>query len=166
MNRTASVIGSILWLGVPVAATAVIPWRMCHWKLNSPFFDFAPIRAIGAVLILLGIAEVFESFSRFTIQGQGTPSPLVPPARLVASGAYRRIRNPMYLAIVAIIGGQSLLLGDVGLLIYAVSLWLAFHLFVMIYEEPALRKLFGKNYEDFYAQVPRWLPRLWQRNQS
>ena len=94
------------------------------------------------------------------LQGLGTPSPVAPPQHLVVSGLYRHVRNPMYVAVLSLICGQGLLFGSVRLLEYALVVWLGFLAFVVLYEEPALRKTFGQEYEDFCAHVPRWIPRL------
>jgi len=78
----------------------------------------------------------------------------------VVTGLYRYVRNPIYVAVVAVILGQGILFGDLRLLIYGALLWLAFHAFVLAYEEPVLAESFGAQYEDFRANVPRWIPRL------
>ena len=70
------------------------------------------------------------------------------------------MRNPIYAAVVAVILGQALLLGDWRLLWYGAAVGVAFHVFVVAYEEPTLKRTFGKEYEVFRANVPRWLPRL------
>jgi protein-S-isoprenylcysteine O-methyltransferase Ste14 len=70
------------------------------------------------------------------------------------------VRNPMYVAVIATIAGQALILGNLHLLEYGVLVWLAFHLFVVAYEEPKLQFTFGSEYERFRAGVPRWVPRL------
>jgi protein-S-isoprenylcysteine O-methyltransferase Ste14 len=80
--------------------------------------------------------------------------------RTSGSGHYRYVRNPMYVAVVAVILGQGILFGDQRLLIYGGLMWLAFHAFVLAYEEPVLAESFGAQYEDFRANVPRWIPRL------
>jgi protein-S-isoprenylcysteine O-methyltransferase Ste14 len=80
--------------------------------------------------------------------------------RLVVTGLYRHVRNPMYLAVLAIVIGQALLLGSAGTLVYAAGLALGFHLFVVLYEEPTLRARFGDQYAAYCRQVPRWRPRL------
>lgn len=85
---------------------------------------------------------------------------MLPPERLVVFGFYRRVRHPMYVAVTALILGQALLLGDVRLLVLAAVVWLTFHLFVLLYEEPRLRQRFGRDYEAYCEAVPRWLPRL------
>ena len=117
-------------------------------------------RGVGMLLIAAGLPGLIDSFARFALQGLGTPAPIAPPQNLVVTGLYRYVRNPMYVAVVAVILGQGILFGDWRLLIYGGLLWLAFHAFVLAYEEPVLAESFGAQYEDFRANVPRWLPRL------
>jgi protein-S-isoprenylcysteine O-methyltransferase Ste14 len=62
--------------------------------------------------------------------------------------------------VVAVILGQAILFGDWPLMTYGGLVWLAFHAFVLTYEEPVLAQQFGVQYEDFRANVPRWIPRL------
>jgi protein-S-isoprenylcysteine O-methyltransferase Ste14 len=107
-----------------------------------------------------GLAVLLESFTRFALQGIGTPAPVFPTRHLVVQGAYRYVRNPMYVAVTSLILGQALLLGDTHLLAYAVFPWLVAHLFVVAYEEPTLRRTFGAEYETYCAHVPRWIPRF------
>lgn len=116
------------------------------------------------LLIVAGVPVLLDSFVRFALKGLGTPAPVFPTRHLVVSGWYRYVRNPMYLAVVAVIVGQGLLFGSVNVLAYALIPWLAAHLFVVFYEEPTLRRTFGAEYEIFCTNVPRWIPRLsaWQ----
>jgi len=93
------------------------------------------------------------------MQGLGTPAPVLPPRHLVVTGLYRYVRNPMYVGVAAVIFGQALLFGSVRLLIYGALVWLAFFLFVLLYEEPKLRDTFGDEYLRFCQNVPRWIPR-------
>jgi protein-S-isoprenylcysteine O-methyltransferase Ste14 len=78
----------------------------------------------------------------------------------VVKGLYRYVRNPIYVALVAIILGQAVLFGDWRLLLYGALVFVAFHIFVLAYEEPTLRETFGAEYEAYCANVARWLPRL------
>jgi protein-S-isoprenylcysteine O-methyltransferase Ste14 len=119
-----------------------------------------PLRFVGCLLIGAGLPVLIDSFARFAFQGLGTPAPVFPTRHLVVSGLYRHVRNPMYVAVVAVILGQGLLLGNLSVLRYGALVWLAFHLFVLAYEEPTLRATFGTEYEAFCANVPRWIPRL------
>jgi protein-S-isoprenylcysteine O-methyltransferase Ste14 len=94
------------------------------------------------------------------VEGLGTPVPVAAPERLVVGGVYRNVRNPMYVALLAVIVGQALLLGQLGLLLYAAGIWVITAAFVRFYEEPALRRRFGADYEAYRRAVPAWWPRL------
>ena len=115
---------------------------------------------VGVLVIAVSILALLESFARFALQGLGTPAPILPTRNLVVNGLYRYVRNPMYLAVVLVILGQAMILGNVSLLVYGALVWLIFHVFVLAYEEPTLRRTFGPEYDAFCANVPRWIPRL------
>ena len=152
--------GSALFFFIaPGTVAGVIPWWISRWHMSASFFGIVPLRALGISLIAAGLAVVVESFVRFALQGLGTPAPIAPAQRLVVSGLYRYVRNPMYLGVLAAIVGQALLFSSVGLLVYAVVVALSFQAFVVIYEEPTLRATFGSDYAAFCARVPRWIPR-------
>ncbi|HXC95046.1 MAG TPA: isoprenylcysteine carboxylmethyltransferase family protein [Edaphobacter sp.] len=166
-RRISAILGTAVFLILAPGTVAVyIPWRISRWILHPSFFDFSPYRALGILLIAAGIVVVLEAFARFALQGIGTPAPVFPTRHLVLQGSYRFVRNPMYFALTALILGQALFLGDEHLLIYAIFPWLAAHLFVVLYEEPTLRKTFGPEYEAYFTHVPRWIPRLtpWHGN--
>src|SRR5262249_37737036 len=127
---------------------------------RPPVLGLLIIRIIGVVLIVAGIPALLDSFGRFALKGLGTPAPVMPTRHLVVSGLYRYVRNPMYVGVVWVVLGQGLLFGDVRLLGYGLVLWLGFHLFVLGYEEPTLRRTFGEEYSAFCSNVPRWIPRL------
>jgi len=112
-----------------------------------------PLWLVGGVILLW-------SFWNFLVQGRGTPAPVDPPKELVAVGFYRYVRNPMYVGVLAIIIGHFLWFGYWNLLVYAVIVFLAFNTFVTYYEEPTLKRQFGKSYEDYLQRVPRWIPRF------
>jgi protein-S-isoprenylcysteine O-methyltransferase Ste14 len=122
-------------------------------------YEFA-FRSLGASLILAGAAVLVHAFTRFVVEGLGTPAPIAPTDRLVVGGLYRYVRNPMYLAVLLVVVGQALLLGQSSLLIYAAMLGVAFVSFVRAYEEPTLKSQFGAEYEAYRRAVPGWWPRL------
>ena len=161
MQKTSAVLGSAFFFVVaPFLAAGLIPWWITHWEFRPPFFDLQATRAVGMLLIAAGLPGLIDSFARFALQGLGTPAPIAPPQNLVVTGLYRYVRNPMYVGVVAVILGQGMLFGDSRLLIYGGLLWLAFHAFVLVYEEPVLADSFGDQYKDFRANVPRWIPRV------
>jgi|SRR5579863_353880 len=158
-------IGSVIFFFIaPSTVAGWVPWWISKWRPQPPFFGLEPLRWLGALLIGVGIAVVIETFARFVWQGIGTPAPVFPTKHLVARGLYRYVRNPMYCGVLATILGQALFLGDVRLLGYAAFVWLAFHLFVLTYEEPTLRRTYGADYDAFCAAVPRWIPRRQRRH--
>jgi protein-S-isoprenylcysteine O-methyltransferase Ste14 len=164
MSKAIAILGSALFFVVaPLMLAGFIPWWTTHWDLGPAFFGFELTRAIGVMLIIAGVPGVVDSFARFALQGLGTPAPIAPTQHLVVTGLYRYVRNPIYVGVVAIIFGQALLFGDLRLLWYAVLLWLFFHVWVLVLEEPTLEQTFGAQYEDFRANVPRWVPRLTPR---
>jgi protein-S-isoprenylcysteine O-methyltransferase Ste14 len=161
MPKTIAVLGSALFFVVaPLVLAGFVPWWITHWEFRPAFFGFELTRAIGLMLIIAGVPGVVDSFARFALQGLGTPAPIAPTQKLVVTGLYRYVRNPIYVGVAAVIFGQALLFGDWRLLWYAALLWFFFHVFVLVYEEPTLKQTFGAQYEDFRANVPRWVPRL------
>jgi protein-S-isoprenylcysteine O-methyltransferase Ste14 len=135
----------------------LIPWSITHWHHSSA----GPlVQVAGAVLIATGVAFLLHAFARFVIEGIGTPAPVAPTERLVVGGAYRHVRNPMYLAVGATIVGQALFFGEPLLLGYAALFAAIVFSFVRLYEEPTLSEQFGESYEAYRRAVPGWLPRL------
>jgi protein-S-isoprenylcysteine O-methyltransferase Ste14 len=145
---------------VPGAVAGSVQFWLSGWRVRSPLLGLPAGRVLGGALVLLGLASLVESILRFALVGLGTPAPVSPPTRLVLSGQYRHVRNPMYVAVLAIVLGQALLLGSLALLYYAVLLWVLFDVFVLLHEEPALRARFGSSYEAYRHNVRRWRPRL------
>jgi len=161
MPKAMAILGSALFFMVaPCVLAGLIPWWITRWQFRAPFFDLELTRAIGVVLIIAGVPGLVDSFARFALQGLGTPAPIAPTQRLVVTGLYRYVRNPIYLAVLAVILGQAILFGEWRLILYGVLFWLACHAFVVAYEEPELERTFAAEYEAFRANVPRWIPRL------
>ncbi len=151
---------ALFFLAAPAIVSGVVPWWITHWHFEPPFFGLEGLRIVGVALILCALPVLLDSFLRFAREGLGTPAPVAPTEHLVVSGWYRFVRNPMYVAVVSIVGGQALLFASPVLVFYALCLWLAFHCFVIFYEERVLRKRYGPEYDRFVRTVPRWIPRL------
>ena len=158
-SRAAAVAGSALWfLIAPGSLAGLIPWLISGWRFDQDLGDSRLVQAVGVMLIAAGLAGLIESFARFAWQGRGTPAPVAPSTKLIVSGFYRYVRNPMYVSVLAVIVGEALLFGQAELLVYAALAWLFFHLFVVAYEEPAMRRQFPTAYEAYSRSVRRWLP--------
>lgn len=128
--------------------------------LKGPRIETGILAYLAFLLWPVGALAVLWCFWDFTFKGRGTPAPIDPPKELVVSGLYRYIRNPIYVGVVLILLGHFLWFGFWWLLVYAGLAFLLTHLFVILYEEPNLRKRFGAGYEDYLRKVPRWIPRF------
>jgi protein-S-isoprenylcysteine O-methyltransferase Ste14 len=156
------------WLAVRVVVFAVayagtflalIPsWLAAVGRVNLGWLRWLGLAslAVGGVLIVVCVVG-------FAVQGQGTPAPFDPPRRLVTGWLYTRVRNPIYAGAVLVLLGEALAWQSLALLGYAAGMWLVWHLLVVAYEEPTLRRRFSASYQQYQAQVPRWLPHLGKR---
>jgi protein-S-isoprenylcysteine O-methyltransferase Ste14 len=119
-----------------------------------------PLDLAGIPLIVAGAAVLIDCVVKFAVKGKGTLAPIDPPKKLVTGGLYRFVRNPMYVGGLLVLFGQALFFRSSSLLLYALAWWLAVHLFIVLYEEPHLRSVFGTDYENYRTAVPRWIPRF------
>lgn len=153
-------IGTVLFVvSVPGTVVVYVPYLLSRWTVGPPFFGVAITRWVGLALIVCGLPIFCDFVLRFVREGRGTPAPIAPTQHLVMGGSFRYVRNPGYVAVVSLLAGQALLLGSTVVLLYAFAVALAFHCFVVLYEEPTLRRQFGAEYEAYCRAVPRWLPR-------
>jgi protein-S-isoprenylcysteine O-methyltransferase Ste14 len=158
MRRPIAAAGSAaFFLLAPGVTAGLVPWWLTGWDAKE---SWAPLVALGAVLVAAGLVVLVQAFARFVVEGIGTPAPVAPPEHLVVGGLYRHVRNPMYVAVAAIIVGQALVLGRPALLLYAAAFVAVTATFVRHHEEPALRRRFGAEYEVYRRAVPGWRPRV------
>jgi protein-S-isoprenylcysteine O-methyltransferase Ste14 len=113
-------------------------------------------------LMVVGGSVMVSCIFDFAWRGLGTPAPFDAPRRLVVSGLYRWVRNPMYLGMGLFMVGEAMLVPSImrAMLMLVTILWAVVTLFIVLYEEPTLRRLFGAEYENYCRHVHRWLPRL------
>lgn len=128
--------------------------RRAEWPAEWSWHHFA-----GAALFAVGAAGYLHSTWLFATRGQGTPAPFDPPRKLVWRGLYKWVRNPMYLGLFALVAGEMVFFRSKHILVYFICMVCAVQLFVLGYEERALRHQFGAIYEDYKRAVPRWFPR-------
>jgi protein-S-isoprenylcysteine O-methyltransferase Ste14 len=161
VSRARAAIGSALFFAVaPGIVVGVVPWLLTGWRARDPLPYWAPVRVVGVVLLAAGVIVLAQAFVRFAVEGLGTPAPLAAPDRLVVGGLYRYVRNPMYVAGLAAVLGEAMVLGQLSLVLYAAAVGSASVAFVRFYEEPALSRRFGEPYERYRREVPGWWPRL------
>lgn len=158
MRKTTAAAGTAVFLAIaPGVVAGLVPWWLTGWRAGSPYLE--ALRAAGVVLLTAGVMVLVWAFARFVTEGTGTPAPAAPTERLVIGGLYRYVRNPMYLAVLAVIIGQALMLSRPVLLIYAAAVGAAVAAFVRLYEEPTLARRYGAQYEAYRRDVPAWWPR-------
>jgi protein-S-isoprenylcysteine O-methyltransferase Ste14 len=149
-------VGTIVFVAaVPGSVVVLVPWWLSDGRIEG-----SGVAIVVGVAMIVAALPLFVSFcSRFVWEGRGTPAPIAPTEHLVVGGPYRWVRNPGYVAVTSILIGEALALGSVAVLVWAVLVALAFHVFVLTYEEPTLRATFGAEYDADCRRVPRWLPR-------
>ena len=150
-------------LAVGAAFFALWFWLLPPWlgfRVETP--GLARWRWIAAVPSVLGFAVALKCIWDFGWTGRGTPAPMIPPQRLVVTGFYRYVRNPMYVGFFVGWAGLWVVFGRANVTAIAVAAAgvLATALFVQLYEEPTLRRKFGADYEVYCRNVRRWVPRL------
>ncbi len=160
MRKPAAAAVSVTW-GVALGGTfgCLLPYLLGDWHVHRPLPDWGVAQAAGGLLICAGLVPIVQSFAEFT-KADGTPVPVASPPRLVVSGSYRYVRNPIYVGFVAILTGQALLFGSPGLLAYTAVAWCTGAAAVRFYEEPTLARRFGAEYQEYRRAVRAWVPRL------
>jgi protein-S-isoprenylcysteine O-methyltransferase Ste14 len=143
---------------VPGFWTVVMPyWLLPHG--TRP--DVQGVGAAGCLLIAGGVALYLAcAFWGFALRGGGTPLPMDPPKKLVVEGPYRMVRNPMYWSVAFVMLGEAAVFHSFALVELVAAFGVGVIVFVLLYEEPTLRRKFGSEYEEYCRRVPRWLPRF------
>ena len=147
----------LFFIFVPLLLAVGLPlWFI---RTTSPLFSFGILRWLAVLFWAVGWTFVLLSFWNFATRGQGTPNPLDPPRRLVVSGLNRYTRNPIYFGVITVMLGWIIWYPSLLILLMLPSALAVFLPFVLLYEEPHLRKVFGEEYIQYCREVPRWIPR-------
>jgi len=137
-----------------------VPGRVLEWSGVRRPATLGLTQVLGLAVVVVGGAVALWCILTFVFVGKGTPAPFDPPRRLVVRGPYRFVRNPMYIGAALALAGAALFYGSWPLLAYTAAFLLITQLFVLLYEEPTLRRMFGAEYEEYCRRVERWLPIL------
>jgi protein-S-isoprenylcysteine O-methyltransferase Ste14 len=79
---------------------------------------------------------------------------------LVTEGFYRLCRNPMYVGNLLIVAGLAVASNSLTCLLVVIALYVFVYIAIVAAEEAFLRNKFGAAYDQYVADVPRWLPRI------
>lgn len=151
---------SVAWFAVTAGVGAgLVPWWLTGWRLRHPLPCWGLPATLGVLMIVVGLIPPVHVFVQFVRAG-GTPMPGAMTERLVVTGFNRYVRNPIYLGAIAIFLGEALVFWRLTMLLYAIAVWAGAAAFVRWYEEPALARRFGADYEEYRRAVPAWRPRL------
>lgn len=165
MNLLKSIVFTLV---MPCTLVAYVPWWIlggagggADGGAGAEAAGMLPVwlRAVGVVPMAAGVGIYLWCVWEF-VKGQGTPAPIDPPKELVVGGLYRFTRNPMYVGMTSILTAEAILFSSAVMLGYAAAAFVVFHLFILGYEEPTLRKKFGESYEAYCRTVPRWVGRV------
>lgn len=141
----------------PGIVAVLIPFFIVRNNLKTIANPFAIPEFIGTTIFVSGFIITVLCIAGFAVKGKGTLSPLDPTKKLVTTGLYRFSRNPMYVGVLLMLLGESVFFTSWELFVYGVAVFFAFHFFVRFFEEPRLKKDFGKEYSDYSNRVPRWI---------
>jgi protein-S-isoprenylcysteine O-methyltransferase Ste14 len=155
---------AVTWATLFIAFVLVwLPARVLAWAGVTRPATLGAAQVAGLAVGAAGAAAALWCVLAFAVIGRGTPAPFDPPRRLVARGPNRFARNPMYLGAALALAGAALFFGSPALLGFTALFLACCHLFVVRYEEPTLRRLFGNDYDAYRRRVPRWIPRSSRR---
>jgi protein-S-isoprenylcysteine O-methyltransferase Ste14 len=157
---TARLFAIVRTLIVGTVFVSLWTWFVPRWIIGEGAFDRT--RPMGWIVIGCGATIVIGCAFEFAWRGVGTPAPFDPPRRLVITGFYRWVRNPMYLGLGLVLIGEAAAFPrlTITMLVMCAVGWCATTLFILGFEEPVLRTKFGDDYIEYCNHVRRWIPRL------
>jgi protein-S-isoprenylcysteine O-methyltransferase Ste14 len=113
----------------------------------------APILAIGLFLMAWSVLQF--------VRVKGTPVPFNPPPRLVTTGPYAHVRNPMLTGVFILLFGLGVLLRSISIVSMFTPLFILFNVWELkAVEERELERRLGKDYVEYRKRVPMFIPRL------
>src|SRR5262245_57400909 len=142
----------LAFLALPGVVAFVVPLLIAWPRVRAGAFN-----PLALVLLVPGITLLVWCVRDFFVTGKGTLAPWDPPRNLVSSGPYRYSRNPMYVGVSLILWGWAIAFGSWALVFYALIVMTAFHVRVLLNEEPYLARTHGRRWDDYRSRVPRWL---------
>ncbi|USZ71502.1 methyltransferase family protein [Natronosalvus halobius] len=143
---------------VPGTVVELVPRVLARYDRESPTLDSPAARTVGKLSLIAGGLLYLYTALQFSTEGDGTPAPNDEPATLVTGGVYAYTRNPMYVGVVLLLGGQAVRFKSLHVLWWTLVCWLGFHRRILEYEEPHLLEKHGDAYAEYCERVPRWFP--------
>ena len=153
-------VGALIYLFLLVPFFIIwIPFEILSASGHDIVFNSGVFQHVGLVFIALGVVAYIWCSGSFVFYAKGTPIPFTPTKELVVTGLYKYVRNPLYIAGMLVLLGETLLFLSKGIFIYTLIMFGVFNIHVLM-EENHLEDTFGKKYEQYRKDVPRWIPRF------
>jgi protein-S-isoprenylcysteine O-methyltransferase Ste14 len=158
---------------LPGTVLVFIPAIILRLTTDSRFpFKLITPRQVWFWLALLtagiGLVLCVSTVRLFSKYGDGTPAPWDPPKKLVITGPYRYMRNPMITGALLLLLSEALLFHSWPIAAWMILFFVGNVIYFPFVEEKGLEKRFGDEYLEYKARVPRWIPRLrpWEKSES
>ncbi len=141
---------------LPVTVLILVPlWIEDDFSINNIYALIG-----GSILILAGLLVIVLTISAFIRIGKGTLAPWSPTKKLVVTGIYAHVRNPMISGVLTVLLGESLAILSLSIFIWAIAFFIINNIYFLMYEEPNLGERFGEDYRQYKSKVPRWIPAM------
>ncbi len=141
----------------PGMVAGFIPWLILRGRTHLFSSPFKWHHFAGIILCFIGFYILISCIVSFALKGKGTLSPADPTKKLVTTGLYKYSRNPMYTGVMLILIGEALFFVSLKLFFYSAFIFIAFYFFITRFEEPRLKKDFGKEYDDYCKKTGRFI---------
>jgi protein-S-isoprenylcysteine O-methyltransferase Ste14 len=142
----------------PGLVAGLIPYWILGRELSNIRITSLQLRQYaGVVLFIIGLAIMLSCIVNFAVKGRGTLSPADPTKHLVVGGLYKYSRNPMYVGVMMMLIGEAIFFESTDLWVYLIIVFIGFHLFILLHEEPRLKKDFEAEYKEYCKKVRRWI---------
>ena len=125
------------------------------WPLEPLPFSYARV-VVGAAVALVGLTLIVVTAVSLKRSGQN-PEPWQPTPSVLIGGTFRFSRNPVYLGMLVVQLGASVVIGTAWIAVMVFPTWLALRQLVVLREEAYLEKKFGETYLAYKRSVRRWL---------
>lgn len=141
---------------LPVTVLILVPlWIEDDFSINNIYALIG-----GSILILAGLLVIVLTISAFIRIGKGALAPWSPTKKLVVTGIYAHVRNPMISGVLTVLLGESLAILSLSIFIWAIAFFIINNIYFLMYEEPNLGERFGEDYRQYKSKVPRWIPAM------
>jgi protein-S-isoprenylcysteine O-methyltransferase Ste14 len=139
-----------------------IVWLNLQWDVYFPWMhvEIGGFRWIGAAITFTALTLYTITAILLCSKGDGPFAEFDPPVKLVTSGPYQYVRNPISTCVLLMIFGEAIAFSSTGVMMMVFVSIVVAQAQAVALEEPLLLKRFGEQYAEYKRSVPRWFPRM------